>query len=175
MLEDMALAEQPIPHRFTVEDYLQNAFEDCTELVEGVVYDVSPERSVHSQAVLKAFEALRLMFPGQLVLGFGSVRLGRRSLWDPDAYVLRADADTKRDYPLGSELEMVVEVSVSTFVHDRGVKLAAYARAGIPRYWIIQPDKNLLWDCSDPEDGEYRVSQVSLPETWTAEDLFREF
>jgi len=36
-------------------------------------------------------------------------------------------------------LKLVVEVSVSTQSRDRGAKLIAYAKAGVPEVWLIDP------------------------------------
>lgn len=61
----------------------------------------------------------------------------------PDLAVLRAGADVPDDvvYLPANIFALVVEVeSRSTKANDRGAKVREYARAGIPRYWIVDGD-----------------------------------
>ena len=39
----------------------------------------------------------------------------------------------------GELLKLVVEVSVTTQARDLGPKLRAYAAAGVPQYWVVDP------------------------------------
>jgi len=49
--------------------------------------------------------------------------------------------DKVTDSHIIGALDLVVEVaSPSTAIYDRHDKLVAYARAGVPEYWIVDPD-----------------------------------
>jgi Uma2 family endonuclease len=55
-------------------------------------------------------------------------------------YVLGVDPDF--DFPKyadAAHVLLAVEVSLTTWSRDTGVKLAAYARNGIPEYWVVDP------------------------------------
>jgi Uma2 family endonuclease len=45
-------------------------------------------------------------------------------------------------HPKASEVSMVIEISDSSYLRDRNVKLAAYAQASIAEYWIVNVKKN---------------------------------
>ncbi len=148
-------------HRMTVEEYLQIVDDlgwDSTELIEGVVYDVSPEHNRHADTVMDLLDAIRPAFPDDVVRVVGSVRVGARSLFDPDVYVI--DGSFVRDpdsvIPEGA-VKLAVEVSVSTQRHDRGPKLIAYAKAGIREVWLIDPRPGVgeLVRYRDPEGASY--------------------
>ncbi|HZW32463.1 MAG TPA: Uma2 family endonuclease, partial [Isosphaeraceae bacterium] len=57
---------------------------------------------------------------------------------EPDISVVRgASADYRSRVPDPADVALLVEVSDTTLVQDRGLKLAAYAKDGIPVYWIV--------------------------------------
>ena len=57
-------------------------------------------------------------------------------------------SDYRHRFPEPADVALLVEVSESTLSGDRGRKLAAYARGGIPVYWIInlvdRPGRSVL-------------------------------
>ncbi|MBV8488423.1 MAG: Uma2 family endonuclease [Planctomycetaceae bacterium] len=62
---------------------------------------------------------------------------------EPDLALVRGDIDAYRTHHPGPrDVELVVEVAESSLERDRTRKLAIYARAGIPSYWIV----NLISD-----------------------------
>ncbi len=57
---------------------------------------------------------------------------------EPDIAIIRgSDADYRGRLPTAADVALLVEVSESTLRQDRGQKRTAYARAGIPVYWIV--------------------------------------
>ena len=62
---------------------------------------------------------------------------------EPDLALVRGDIDAYRTHHPGPrDVELIVEVAESSLERDRSRKLAIYARAGIPTYWIV----NLVTD-----------------------------
>jgi len=54
--------------------------------------------------------------------------------------------------------DLVIEIlSDSTAARDRGVKMRIYARHGIPRYWIVDPDARTL-EVYSLRDGAYECA-----------------
>ncbi|MEO0530921.1 MAG: Uma2 family endonuclease [Planctomycetota bacterium] len=61
---------------------------------------------------------------------------GSESEPEPDISWVREKSCAKR-HPNPDEVLLVIEVAGSSLEIDRGPKLAAYAKAGIPEYWIV--------------------------------------
>jgi Uma2 family endonuclease len=53
------------------------------------------------------------------------------------------------------DTHLVIEVAIKTLLTDRSIKLKKYATAGIPEYWIIIPEKQLIEVYRNPEDEVY--------------------
>ena len=136
-------------HRMTVDEYLHVVRDlgwESTELIEGVVYDVTPEYSRHAATVRHVFRGLDAHLGDDRTWFSGSVRLSAHSLVDPDVFVLDPSVALEPDDVIPvSALRLAVEVSVTTQRRERGPKLLAYARAGVPEVWLIDPR---------PESGE---------------------
>ena len=50
--------------------------------------------------------------------------------------------------------QFVIEVAISSLSIDRA-KASIYAQAGIPEYWIIQPEAGMIEVYRQPENGRY--------------------
>jgi Uma2 family endonuclease len=88
------------------------------------------------------------------------------SMPEPDVYVERPPAEPGA-YPSGDDIELAVEVSVTTLAHDRDIKGPVYAEAGIPEYWIVVPQGSTayLLRHTEPAGTTYRrVVRVELPD-----------
>ncbi len=150
-------------HRMTVDEYVRIVRDfgwESTELVEGVVYDVSPEYNRHADTVMDLLHKLHAAFPDDVVRNAGSVHVSEISMFDPDVYVIDGSFARDPDWAIpASAVKLVVEVSVTTQAHDRGPKLTAYARAGLPEVWLIdlRPEVGELVRHRDPDGASYRT------------------
>jgi Uma2 family endonuclease len=61
---------------------------------------------------------------------------------------------------LGNAVLLVAEVSQGTLRDDLGAKKAAYARAGVPEYWVFDVDGRKAHRFMEPCDGDYREAIV---------------
>jgi Uma2 family endonuclease len=52
-----------------------------------------------------------------------------------------------------------VDVSDTTLANDRGTKPLAYARAGIPAYWIVNLTNRRVERNTNPSSSGYRLSE----------------
>jgi Uma2 family endonuclease len=150
-------------HRITVDEYVRIVRDfgwESTELVEGVVYDVTPEYNRHMRTVMHVFRRLDAVFRDDLTCNTGSVRVSALSLFAPDVFVLDGGVplDPEDAVPVGA-VKLVVEVSVTTQRRDRGPKLIAYAKAGVPEVWLIDPRPEVgeLVRYRDPDGASYRT------------------
>ncbi|UFP95226.1 Uma2 family endonuclease [Gloeobacter morelensis MG652769] len=66
------------------------------------------------------------------------VSLEERNQPSPDVCVARGELkDYLERHPRPEDLLLVVEVADSSLGFDLGAKAAAYARAGVPTYWVL--------------------------------------
>lgn len=77
---------------------------------------------------------------------------------EPDVAVIRGkNTDYRRRIPTAADVAMLVEVSQTSLDLDRGQKLAAYATAGIPVYWIINLVDRQVEVYTGPGPGAYQT------------------
>jgi Uma2 family endonuclease len=111
--------------------------DDPVELLDGLLLVKEPQSSPHRTAVLLTARALERAFgPGWFVQTHSPIVLDDRSEPEPDVCVVRgAPRDYADAHPARPAL--VVEVAHAGLRLARGRKAAAYARAGIADYWIV--------------------------------------
>jgi Uma2 family endonuclease len=139
----MKHVRQPGLHRFTRHEYAQlldHGFldeDDPIELLDGMLFVKEPQSSPHRTAVLLVGKALEHAFgDGWFVQIHSPIVLDDRSEPEPDICVVRGSPRNYVDaHPRRPSL--VVEVAQSGLGMARGRKAAAYARAGIADYWIV--------------------------------------
>ncbi|MDB5353295.1 MAG: Uma2 family endonuclease [Planctomycetota bacterium] len=132
------------PHRWTTAEFdslLTGGFlveGSKTFLWDGKIIDPMPENEPHANAQDK----LCRFFMGRLPEEEWSIRpahpLALRDGYkpQPDLVVIVCPRPDRR-VPTASDAALVVEVSDSSYANDADEKLPQYARAGIPRYWIV--------------------------------------
>ena len=81
-------------------------------------------------------------------------------MFDPDVFLIdpTVELDDEDAVPVDA-VRLAVEVSVTTQVHDRGPKLIAYSKAGVPEVWLIDPRPGVgeLLRHRDPDGASYRT------------------
>jgi len=107
------------------------------ELINGEVIEVPAQATPHRAAVTNISDLLLNAFPrsGNWVVIQGTLRLSRYDAPDPDFHVFDVPVNTPDDQ-LPAPL-LVIEISDTTYRKDAGPKLRAYARGGVPDYWIV--------------------------------------
>ena len=134
--------------------------DDRIELLDGEIWEMSPPGSRHTTGTRLVEEALRIAFgAGYEVRSENPFALDETSQPQPDVSVVPG---TIRDYTDAhpNQALLLVEVSDSTLSHDRGRKLVAYARNGMPEYWILDLKASRLEVYRDPSDSEYLSKSV---------------
>jgi Uma2 family endonuclease len=142
------------------------------ELVEGIVYDMAAQGSVHVTGVRLMEKVLQRIFSSGFDIRVQMpLALGRDSEPEPDVAVVEGDArDYTRSHPTTAIL--VVEVADKSLGHDRQRKLPLYARSGIPEAWILNLRERTLEVYREPSDGLYR-SRIGLLHEDTVSPLGR--
>ena len=60
-------------------------------------------------------------------------------------------------HPRPEDVFLLVEVSDTSLAYDRERKLAAYAKAGVREYWIVNLQQDVVEVFRQPTDGKYHV------------------
>ena len=131
-------------HRLTVEQYHQmiaNGIlgeDDPVELLEGYMVTKMPRSPEHDSAVRALDRRLQRLVPDSFTVSNQCAATLQNSEPEPDFTVARGDEATYRTrHPGPADTALVVEVSASSLLRDRGDKARLYARAGIPVYWVV--------------------------------------
>lgn len=149
------------------------------ELVGGIVYEMSPQDSLHAAGLRCARQVLEEICPeGYEVDVQMPLSLGLDSEPEPDLAIVRLDPQNYvQGHPTSAAL--VVEVAHSSLRHDRD-KAEVYALAGIEDFWILNLVHQALEVYRQPVHGTYskhlvlrcgeRISPLARPDMTLAVD-----
>jgi Uma2 family endonuclease len=153
----------PEKRRFTADEFLRMAevgilCEHRLELIDGEVLEMSPIGQRHSAALSSATRAL-VMAAGDaaIVQPQGAVRLDLYYEPEPDLVLLKPRADfyvSRRPGP--ADVLLVIEVADSSLEYDRDAKAPIYAKAGLPEYWLVDVNTDVLSRYVSPERGVFQ-------------------
>ncbi|HKP52422.1 MAG TPA: Uma2 family endonuclease [Chloroflexia bacterium] len=141
------------------------------ELIRGIIVKKMTPNPPHATCVTR----LQYMF----ILRFGSatatvrvqnpIRIPPNSMPEPDIALLKWRADLYEGmHPSAEEVLLLIEVSDITLDNDRNVKAPLYAEGGIPEYWIVNIQEEVVEVYSDLAEGSYSsVHRVGRGETLT--------
>ena len=147
-----------------------------TELIDGVIYEVSPRSPARANAVLKLAERLRFGLDPALHAVQVQDPIAVAGWKGPHAPEVDVAVLKKKAWyattPDASDTLAAIEVSDTTYIDDRNVKVPLYLAAGISA-WIINIPKRTV-EAYGPENREFRdggsfeVLGVAIP----VSDLF---
>ena len=131
------------------------------EVVNGVLY-MAPVPSTNHQSVsgnifVYLYNVVQLTGRGRAFVAPADVELRPGDVVQPDVFVLLQEHITRilPSHVVGAP-DLIVEVaSPSTAWHDLREKQDAYARAGVPEYWIVSPGERVI-EVLVLEQGTYR-------------------
>jgi Uma2 family endonuclease len=124
------------------------------ELLDGVIVEMTPISPEHAGLVDFLNRLLVESVDRSYVVRVQNpLSLGPRWEPQPDLALVRPGAD--RPYHPATA-DWVAEVAVRSLKVDRDIKRRAYAKAGIPEYWIIVVPERRVDVLSEPADGDYR-------------------
>ena len=159
-------------HRWTREEYERMAAKGFfapdtrVELVDGIVYDMTPQGSFHSAGVRACQQNLERIFSGTHdVRAQMPLALGDCSEPEPDIAVVQGSYE---DYAFAQPTTavLVVEVADKSLAHDRKRKIPDYAQAGIPEAWLMNLKAAVLEVYRDPAEGVYQTRlKIRIGET----------
>ena len=133
----------PGRHRFTTEEYYQLAQGQLatggrTELLDGSIYDITPQGPWHVECVrLLAERLIRGVCSGEKVYVQSTTRLSNWSAPQPDIVVARGGSPAWA-LPRPSDILLVIEVADTTLAYDLDTKVPLYQQHGIPEMWVVE-------------------------------------
>jgi Uma2 family endonuclease len=156
-------------HPFTVDEWHRMGDaglfgEDARmELLDGEVIEMALIGSRHAGAVNRLIRVLTATVRDRaLVAAQNPVVLDRCSEPQPDVALLRPRRDDyAKAHPTPSEILLIIEVSDTTLAFDREQKAAAYARAAIPEYWIVDLTGDRVIIMRQPAPTGYRDNRTA--------------
>ena len=130
------------------------------EVIDGVLYMSTAPTVFHQWIIRRLFEAFSDQIDGA---GIGTTLWAPIGLFmpgcdpvQPDVLVLRQEdvrPETFRDGHIYAIPALLVEVlSPNHPTHDTRVKREAYAKAGVPEYWIVRPATRDVLVCAQPDN-----------------------
>ncbi|MGY1498403.1 Uma2 family endonuclease [Streptomyces sp. QTS52] len=135
----------PVPPQdgYTVEDlFTLPDLPPHTELIDGSLVFVSPQRIFHSRMIDLLVAGLRRTAPkGMKIVREMTVVLDRHNGPEPDVSVVRAEAVTGLDQTRFDVKDVVLAIEVvspDSEARDRDAKPRKYAAAGIPYFWLVE-------------------------------------
>jgi Uma2 family endonuclease len=156
-------------HYWTREEYEQRVEEgffqpgERVELVDGVLYEMSPQFPDHAQSISRALYKLLPLFSTDFHVRIQMpLALGADSEPEPDVAVVPGSPESYDTHPTSSVL--IIEVADSSLLHDRKRKASLYARTGIPDYWVVNLVDWRLEVYREPQDGKYKSHIILRPE-----------
>ncbi|MGI8903993.1 MAG: Uma2 family endonuclease [Solirubrobacteraceae bacterium] len=128
-----------------------------TELLEGVICEMSPHAPAHATAIMRL---TRYLGPARAWLRIQlSLHVAGDSVPEPDL-ALVAEEPKSSEHP--TTALFVVEVAVNSHPVDREIKAPLYAAAGIPIYWLIDiPGRAVEVRTGPTEDGYGRLDSYA--------------
>jgi len=146
MSEILERQQAPARHRLNVGAYYKMAEagiltqNDRVELIGGEIFDMTPIGSVHAGKTNRLNRLFaRAAADGLALVSVQSpLRLDAYNEPEPDVMLLKpTEDDYQGRHPGAADVLLLVELSDSSLVHDRGTKLPLYAKFGVPEVWIV--------------------------------------
>ncbi|MFC7221174.1 Uma2 family endonuclease [Streptomyces polyrhachis] len=161
----------PVPPEqgYTVDDlFTLPGLPPHTELIDGSLVFVSPQRVFHSLVMYLLEAGLRRTAPPEVrVRREMTVVIDKRQGPEPDLLVVsaEAEADTGQTHYRAEDVSLAVEVvSPDSEARDRLRKPQLYAKGGIEHFWRVEQGEDGLPVAyvyeRDPATGEYALTGI---------------
>lgn len=152
MVPNWALSEKyPSQGNYTMADYLALPDGQRAELIDGVIYDMASPLAIHQaiqRELITFFTIESRKHPGcQAFDAPFDVQLDDddKTIVQPDVFVICHPERITRSHIAGAP-DLIIEIlSPSTRKKDVEVKYGKYAHAGVREYWMVDPDRKLIY------------------------------
>lgn len=164
MAETLERPLAPTRHRLDVGAYYRMAEAGIlanphrVELIDGDIIDMAAIGSPHAAVTNKLARLLSRSLSDDVALVSVQtpLRIDDFNEPEPDVMLLRPRDDNYRaSHPGPADVFLLIEVSETSLAYDRSVKLALYARFGVPEVWIVDLIGAAVEIYREPEEGAY--------------------
>ena len=130
----------------TIKDYMALPEGARVELINGVMYDMSPAPlRVHQRISTKILTRIENFINSrngkcEVYAAPFDVKLNDETIVQPDISVICDPSKLTRQGCTGTP-DMIIEITSSNYAHDYVRKLHLYYDSGVKEYWIVNPDK----------------------------------
>jgi Uma2 family endonuclease len=156
------------PHKLTVDDLFAlergGAFAETSrmELLNGVLYEMSPQTSPHVRARNRLTFRLQVRILELGILGEAfseaTIIIDDHSAPEPD--IIICDKPETEGYFAAASVMLAVEVAVSTLQTDMKFKNALYASARISEYWVVDVEAKRIHQFWESDGTDYQKSCI---------------
>jgi len=154
-----------VTEKLTFEEFIQKYMDVHAELVNGDVQMMTPASDKHQDLVRWFTSIFSLFVEGR---GLGVVRAAPLTMRipgkdshgrEPDVmFISQARLGILQPTCLAEPADLVIEIiSPESVGRDRGEKFVEYEAAGVPEYWLIDPDREQAEFYRLADDGHYRL------------------
>lgn len=132
--------------------------DDRLELMGGDIVEMSPIVSKHAACVSRLGNNIMMQLGKSAIVSIQSpIIMDDFHEPQPDVAVLKYQDDYYENaLPTASDVLLIVEVSDTTTLYDRNVKLPLYARAGIPVALLVNLPRATVEVHTEAKNGKYR-------------------
>lgn len=129
-----------------------------TELLDGVIVRKMSQSPLHSAVARRLYRMIAAALGNNQFVTREDPIITNHSAPEPDLAVIQGDEDEFVNRHPQTAL-LAVEIAVSSVELDRR-KACIYAGAGIPEYWLVEPEAARVTVFREPQDGAYQSVEV---------------
>ncbi|HEX4796148.1 MAG TPA: Uma2 family endonuclease [Humisphaera sp.] len=168
LLQDLDRVGRRYAH-WTPEAYFELNGAYLVEYSRGNLEILPMPTMTHQRIASRLYDALRAAAPrdGEVLFAGTRVKVGLDTYREPDVLYIPPEWKSSTQDDFVERVGLVIEVvSESSRNHDLETKREEYASAGIPEYWIVDPQQSLitvltLQGLEYAIQGEYGRGQIS--------------
>ena len=130
--------------KYTIKDFYALPEGTCVELIEGVIYDMSPSPLRIHQKISMELSATIFNYikknkgKCEVYTAPFDVKLSESTVVIPDISVI-CDSSKLTDKGCSGAPDWIIEIVSSNAIHDYLLKLNLYQAYGVREYWIVNP------------------------------------
>ena len=133
---------------------------DRVELLNGLLVRKMSQKTPHARTIRRLTRYIPKLLPNGWTEQFQLPVVMGNSEPEPDAAILRgSEADYDHRHPTPSDFGIVIEVADTTLRYDRSEKGPVYAASGIPEYWIVNLEEQVVEVYTQPTPDGYAQIQ----------------
>jgi Uma2 family endonuclease len=147
--------------KWSIEDYHQmieaGILRDRqVELLRGEIVEMSPETPIHYTTAKRGTKYLEELLLGKADVRFNGPITLADSEPEPDITIVRLPESLYNNrHPGPQDIFWLIEVAKTSLKKDLEIKLAIYATAGIPEYWVLDLSTKQIIVFRNPQGGKY--------------------